>query len=180
MDAQATQTTGSTGEAGRARRRPSPLSLLDPGWPFLITGILLVSATVLVPAADELAEVRFQRDRALALERHRLARLQQHEQYLAALEREEPALVVALAATQLNQVPQGRQLVLEGPDTFNDPAGAISASVFAGLEPAPLVLPERQPPGSLLHRLTTDDATRPWVMGAGMMCLLLGLLPRSR
>lgn len=164
----------------RAGHRRAPIDLLDPGWLFLIAGVALVGATVLLPALDDLGEVRAQRDRALALERHRLARLENHQQYLAALEREEPALVKALAATQLNKIPEDRALVLEPPGMLSDPSGSIAASPLAGLEPGPLVLPERTPVRSTLHRLTTEPGTRPWVMAAGMLLILLGVLPKSR
>jgi hypothetical protein len=51
---------------------------------------------VLTPAADELSEVRLQRDRALVLEAHRVARISRYDDYLAALNREEPSLIMAL------------------------------------------------------------------------------------
>lgn len=154
-----------------------PIDAFDPGWLFVLAGVVLVGATVLVPAVDELAEARFQRDRAMALERHRAERLGNYEQYLSAIERGEPALVTALAAQQLNQIPQGRALILEPAGMFSDPAGSIAASPFGGLEPEPLVLPEREPVRSTLQRLATGDGTRPWLMAGGMMCVLLGLLP---
>lgn len=155
----------------------APIAMLDPGWLCLIAGIALLAATVLIPAMDELAEVRLQRDRALALERHRVERLVRYEEYLAALEREEPSLVMALAASQLNQIPQDRTLILETPRTVSPPA---SASVFAGLEPPPITLPERRPVDSILHRWTTSDRSRTWLFAAGAVCLLMGLLPRAR
>lgn len=163
-----------------APRPPTPAAMFDPGWLFLLAGAAIVAATVIIPAMEDLAEVRFQRDRALALEKHRLQRLDNYQQYLAALERQEPALVTTLAATQLNQIPAGRNLILEPANLFSDPAGSVAASPFAGLEPEPLVLPSREPVRSTLQRLTTSDATRPWLMAGGVLCLLLGLLPRAR
>lgn len=155
---------------------PLPPAPFDPGWLYLLAGIALLAATVLIPAFDELAEVRWQRDRALALERHRLERLQRHTDYLEALDRQEPSLVLALAASQLNQIPEGRTLILEPPDN-----ASASASVFAGLEPpSPPALPERVEVDSALKRLATDNQTRPWLLAAGGVCLLVGLLPRAR
>ncbi|MFM9994858.1 MAG: hypothetical protein ACKVU4_03550 [Phycisphaerales bacterium] len=159
-----------------APREPAaPLATIDPGWLFLIAGLALLAATMLIPAFDELDDVRWQRDRALAVEHHRIDRLDRHAEYLGALHREEPALLISLAASQLNQIPQGKTPVLE---TAID--ATSSASVFGALEPPPALLPERRRVGSILERLATGERTRPWLLGAAGMCLLFGLLPRTR
>ncbi len=158
-----------------APSRRAPIDLLDPTWLFLIAGLAILGAAVLVPALDDLAEAEFQRDRALAVERQRLRRLERYAEYRDALRREDPTLYVSLAASQLNQIPEGRTLILEPPD----PASA-SASIFADLEPPPLRLAERRRAGSLLERWTTDDRRQSWLLGAGGVLLLVGLLPRTR
>jgi hypothetical protein len=158
----------------RQRSNPAPLAYLDPGWLYLLSGIALVAATILIPAVRDLDDVRHQRDRALVLEEHRLERLRRYQGYLDALDRREPALIIALAASQLNQIPRGRTLILEGPES------TAAASVFAELEPPPPVLPERHYPRSILFRWTTSERGRPWLLAAGGVCLLMGLLPRAR
>ncbi len=160
-----------------APKQPAPIALFDPGWLFLIAGIGIIAATVLIPAADELAQVRLQRDRALAVERHRADRIARYSEYLDALDREEPSLVMALAQSQLNQIPQGRSLIIEQPQPMVGPVA--SASVFSDLEPPPPTLPEAVKVNSILERLTTSDSTRPLLLAGGALCLLLGLLPRS-
>ncbi|MBL9032922.1 MAG: hypothetical protein JNM80_14595 [Phycisphaerae bacterium] len=155
-------------------RSRAPIAYLDPGWLYLLAGLALLGATVLIPALEELAQVRHERDRALALERHRLARLERYEGYAEAVRREDPSLVIALAAAQLNQIPDNRTLVIEPLDQ------ARGATVFAGLEPPPLVLPDRPRVDSILQRWTTSDSARPWLIAAGAVCLLVGLLPPSR
>jgi hypothetical protein len=158
--------------AGRLR---APIDELDPGWLFLLAGIAVIAAAVLIPAFDDLNEARLQRDRAIALYEHRADRNSRHQRYLDALERAEPPLVLALAATQLNQIPSDRELVLEPPD----PATS-DASVYPDLEPPPLVMPEPIARDSLLHRLATGDRTRTWLLAGGALCLLLGVLPKAR
>ncbi len=157
----------------------APIELLDPGWLYLLAGLAMIACSLLLPAMEDLGEVRYQRDRALALEAHRLKRLDNYEQYLSAVQREEPALVMSLAATQLNQVPANRGLVLEPANLFSDPEGSIAASPLAGLEPPPIELPERHRVESYLARWTRSDAIRPWLMAGGALCVLIGLLPRS-
>ncbi len=151
-------------------------TLIDPGWLFLIAGLAILGATVLIPAAEDLEATRFQRERALAIEAHRLQRLARYEEYLEALENRDPNLVLALAASQLNEIPEGRAPI----PGQRGALGAMSdASVFPGLEPPPLRLPERVESRSILHRWTTDDRTRLWLIVAGAACVLVGLLPPS-
>ncbi|MFM9994249.1 MAG: hypothetical protein ACKVU4_00450 [Phycisphaerales bacterium] len=38
---------------------------------------------------------------------------------------------------------------------------------------------ERRRVGSILERLATGERTRPWLVGAAGMCLLIGVLPRT-
>lgn len=156
---------------------------LDTGWPFLAAGILLLAATVLIPAFGDLDEARWQRDRALALEQHRLERLDHYQRYLAALDEMDPGLVQALAASQLNLIPVGRSVILpvagggEPGQAGGVGSGTGSASVFPMLEPAPLRPPARLASDSLLARLTTNNRTRAWLIGAGGVMLFVGLLP---
>jgi hypothetical protein len=150
-------------------------TLLDPGWLFLLAGLAVLGATVLIPAEDDLAKARWQRDRALAIEAHRAARISRYEEYLAALDNRDPSLVLSLAESQLNQIPADR-----APLPGYVPSGTADASVFPSLEPPPFELPERRRIGSILERWTTDNGSRLWLIAAGAACLLIGLLPQSR
>src|SRR5437763_930116 len=68
---------------------------IDPGWLFAIAGLAILACTVLLPALDDLGEARWQRDRALAIEKHRLVRLARYKQYLDALDSKDPALILS-------------------------------------------------------------------------------------
>jgi hypothetical protein len=61
-----------------------PIDKFDPGWLFLVGGLVLLGFTVVIPAQTDLAEAQWQRDRALAIEAQRKERLFKHERYLAA------------------------------------------------------------------------------------------------
>ena len=151
---------------------PRPIRI-DTGWPFLIAAMTLLAATVLVPAYEDLAHARWQRDRALRLEDHRFERMLAHERYAAALESHDPGLVRALTATQLNEIPVGRTVLLPASMTGE-------ASIFPSLEPQPLHLPERVETHSILKTLTTSDRKRPWLIGIGALMLFFGLTPPAR
>lgn len=150
-------------------------SLFDPGWLFLIAGLAILAVTVLIPAKDDLDEARWLRDRALAVEHHRLDRLERYDHYLQSLDNADQSLIQSLAASQLNQIPADRVPLPGTTDTTRS-----SASVFPALEPEPLVLQDRHKVGSLLERWTTHDRTRVWLIGGGALCVLVGLLPAAR
>jgi hypothetical protein len=147
----------------------------DPTWLFLVAGVALVAATVLVAAQDDVDEARHLRDQQLAVEKHREARLNNYKEFLAALDEKQPALVQSLASSQLNQIPVDRAAI---PGTVQD--NTVQASVFPALEPPPVVLPVQTKVDSTLRKLATTDATRVWLLAGGALCMLLGLLPASK
>jgi len=146
----------------------------DPGWLFLLAGIALLAAIVLVSAADDLAETRYARDTALVLRDLHAERLARHEAYLAAIDDANPAVIEQLTVTQLNALTPGKKSL---------PGTAIpvsrTASVFGELEPPARPAPRRDRVGSALERWATGDG-RIWMIGAGGLLLLLGVLPASR
>ncbi len=152
-----------------------PLFRFDAGWLFLIAGITALAATVLIPAAADLDEARWQRNKALAIERHRIERLERYGQYLAAVQRDDEDVTLTLLATQLNLSPVARIPLTPVADP-----GRTNASPFPSLEPDPLRLPERSPlqeHPSILLKLTTSDHHRLWLIAGGVLCTLIGLLP---
>lgn len=156
-------------------------ALLDPGWLFLIAGVAIVSATVLIPAQRDRDEARWYRDRVAAVEEHRQQRLQRYDRYLKALRGGDETLVLSLAATQLNQAPENMEPLI-APSKL----AARPASPFAALEPEALVLPARperldpeSPNLSMLERWATNERSRLWLLAGGALCILIGLLPMS-
>jgi hypothetical protein len=166
--------THMTGTAARTLR---PLIRLDPGWLFLIAGAAVVACTVLIPAQRSLDNAGWERDRAKAIENHRVERLERYAAYLDALNRGDESVLLSLAATQLNMSPEDRV-----PLTQPDDPSLTSASVFPPLEPPPLDLPprpEKAKTPSLLERLTIGDTSRLWLMALGLICMVWGLLPAA-
>lgn len=149
--------------------------ILDPGWLFVFAGLAILACLVLIPAKDDLDEARWKRDQALAVEAHRAKRLENYSTYLKAVEEGQKPLVLALAASQLNQIPTDRSPIPGLTETKH-----ADASVFGALEPDPLVLNDRPQTASLLHTLCTDHKLRLWTLAVGAIVLMLGLLPASR
>jgi len=156
------------------RARTSRLPLFDAGWLFLIAGLGLLASGVIIPAARDLEQAHWRRDRALRTEMHRLHRLTRHEAYLEAVRDGDEAVALQLATTQLG-------LARAGADVLSLPAvgPASNASVFVSLEPPPIELPALREPTSILSRLANSQHTRLWVMAVGSMLVLIGLLPPS-
>lgn len=148
------------------------LGPIDAGWLFLIAGLALLSAAVLIPAEQDLADARWRRDLALAHETNRLERLERYRAYLDALERNDAEVIESLAASQLNLVRADAQLV----DAATQPA-AFNASVFSQLEPGNVTVTAPPEHRSTLARLVTSRRTRLWVIGFAALCVLIGSLP---
>lgn len=159
----------------RALKAPFASPLFDPGWLFLVAGVVLMAFTLLIPAFDDVETARHNLRRMQAVEGHRLDRLTNYHRYLEALDRGDEALVLSLAAIQLNKAPVGRALLVPGGDIAKR-----SASVFGGLEPPPLVLPERLVQRSTLETWAMGDRSRLLLIGFAGLCLLIGILPPSR
>ena len=159
------------GRSAVSVRPARPIDGFDPGWLFLIAGLVLLGYTVVIPAQADLAEAEWQRDRAVAIEAQREERLFKHERYLVALESHEPTVVRALAASQLNLVPVSQAAIME----VDDPARS-DVSVFPSLEPTPIRLPELQLVESRLARWARDDESRLWLIVSGSLMVFIGLM----
>lgn len=147
---------------------------LDAGWPYLLAGALLVAAVMLIAPADDLAQIRFHRDRLAALEADAVARLQAYETFLEAIDEADPMLVRRLAAAQLNLVPETVQ-----------PIGLMGVELDAHVdhwirETLPPPTPTEPPvvKDSWLRRLASGP-TRLWAILAGAVLIFIGLLPQS-
>lgn len=151
---------------------------LDPGWLFVLAGLAVCVASVLVPAQSDLAALRRQHDRLLHQRRIGEARLAARRRFLDQLERGEPQLVRRLAAAQLNLAPADGVPLLVAASRDRTVTDWIDESITA---PAPP--PDRAPDETLLSRLT-GGRHRVWLLAGGIMSMFIGLLihphpPRS-
>jgi len=130
---------------------------------------------VLIPAVDDLREAEWNRDRARSVELYRQERLENYAGYLDAVRREDRTLVVSLAATQLNLAPADKLAMLDRRQT-----GLPDAGVYAALEADLMPVPKPPAPNSWLQRWATNERTRMWLIAAGALSILVGLLPMAR
>lgn len=143
--------------------------LFDPGWMFVVAGLVLVASAALVPATYDLWVMRTQLRHLEAQEKENFARLEAYSRFVQSLEAADPQLVRRLAASQLNLVPRGERPLIVASSARRTPIEWVEATV----EPVRAqVVPF---PDSLLSRLTLGRKAL-WIAGAGVMCIFLGLL----
>jgi hypothetical protein len=143
--------------------------LFDPGWLFVLAGLVLVASATLVPATYDLWVMRTQLRHLDAQERENCNRLEAYSRFVQELDAADPQLVRRLAASQLNLVPRGERPVIVAASAGQTPiewADATVEPVRASVVPFP---------DSLLSRLTLGRKAL-WIAGAGAMCIFLGLL----
>jgi hypothetical protein len=146
-----------------------PLFRLDPGWPFVLAGLALLIAGILIPVQRELHELRGQQKIVEATEARVYARLEAYDRFLTDLRAADPDLVRRLAIANLNMVPKGEQSLLLTPGLNQSVAEWIDESV------PPVQLRPEPYPDTLLGRLAVGP-NRLWMLAASVFLLFVGLL----
>ena len=152
--------------------RPDPVGALG-RWLIFLSGLTILVASLLLPAQADLRATRIERDRTLHTERAREQRNERYRAFLNDLINPDPQTAELLAMSQLGMIPKGRTALLpEGQpeDTMLlqsiDPVGAPFTPQARG--------------ATRLERLTTSGRWRLWIVAAGALALLYGLLPATK
>lgn len=147
----------------------TPLFRIDPGWPFVIAGLLLLVAGVLIPAQRDLQELRNTLEIHRALEDQSIRQLAAYDRFLNDLDHGDEQLVGRLAASQLNLMPKDERSMLLVP--------TLNATVTQWIEDSePAILPNPPAyPDTLLSRLATGPR-RLWVLACGAFLVFVGLM----
>ena len=147
----------------------APRFRLDPGWLFVIGGLVLCIAGILLPAQRNLRSLQQQRAQLRHEEAVVQGRLAAREALLLDLDHRQPALIRRLAASQLNLVPEDEEPVLVS-STLNDD---ILSWVDATVEVMPIA--QLASADSTLGRIMSGPH-RLWFLTAGVVSAFLGLL----
>jgi hypothetical protein len=151
---------------------PSSRALFDPGWLYLLSGLALLAATVLVPAHDDLARAEAQRAAVQARLDHAQLRLRRYADFIAAVDEEHPIVVRRLVATQLNLTDPDRHTVMVA-------MRADGADVTRWIEPEPVAQERKRLPETRLRRWATHPNLRPWLLGGAGFLILIGVFPAA-
>ena len=144
-------------------------SRIDPGWLFVVGGLVLCVAGILLPAQRDLDDLRRQRAELRHEEAILEGRLAARGTFLQELDRHQPALIRRLAASQLNLVRQGEEPVLVSSSLNEDVISWVDATAHAtAIEPIHRA-------DSTLSQLMTGRY-RLWLLTAGVVSAFLGLL----
>ena len=145
-------------------------AIFDPAWLFLLSGLAILAACVLVPAQDRFEEVRWGRDRAQTMLAHAQLRFDRYQMVNEALGRADESLIRTLVASQLNLVPVG------APDQTATVLASSrpNADVLASVEPDIPRLPVRRVRDTRLRRLGMDQSTHRWLLIGGCGCVAIG------
>jgi hypothetical protein len=146
-----------------------PRIRIGAGWLYVLAGLGLCAAGMLVPARADLEDLRRQRDRLAGEKAIAEERVAAYESFLRLLEADDPALIRRLAAAQLNLVPEGETPVLMAASRTATVTDWIDGNVRA--EPAAAAPPR----DTLLSRLVGGPG-RLWVLAAGVVVVFVGLL----
>lgn len=161
----------------------------SPMWAFLIMGMVLVAASVLVGPWLENRRIAWQCELVQA-QADRLAQQEQaYRQFQAALQRNDPALIERLAFHYLHLKPQGTDLLLQA--GYRAGHGGRAVRLVAehpgtvdrwAYRPMPVVgkdFPKYSAVDNLLVRVTTGPLHLVLVVLAGA-CILLGMIPLAQ
>ncbi len=146
-----------------------PLFRLDPGWPFVLAGLALLVAGILIPVQRELHDLRNELRKVESSELRTYARLEAYDRFLGGLQQADPDIVRRLAIAQLNVVPKGEESFLLTPGMNQTVAQWIDESV-----PTRTVTPDPYP-DTLLGRIALGP-NRLWLLGSAVFLLFVGLL----
>lgn len=147
---------------------------LDAGWLFLSAGVILMASVALIGPLDDLALLRYRRDRLAALEQAATEQLEAYLVFLEAVEEEDPMLMRRLVAAQMNQIPATDEVV----GMVGDELDAHVDHWIQSTLPGPAYVEPPIQPDSWLRKLSTG-ANRLWTLLAGAVLVFIGLLGRS-
>lgn len=146
----------------------------DPGWLFLLSGLVMLTAIILLPPSDDLVGLEYKHQLLIDQQHHALDRLEAYTNFLEALDNEDPVLVRRLAATHLNRIPANSEPVaMIGSD--------LDASVerwIAGTLPVSRDIPVPEFKDTYLRRICRKGSSgRLWIIGLSAILIIIGLMP---
>ncbi|MAY74846.1 MAG: hypothetical protein CMJ31_09080 [Phycisphaerae bacterium] len=146
-----------------------------PSWLFLVSGLALAAAIVLIPAGHDLEKAERERDRAIHVEDHARERLRRYQLSLDAVNRGDP-----IYTEQLRFMLRG-----EGAPERDRLLPATSGTLTAFDPVVPMANVERGATRrtasrtSILERWAEDPRARLWVIAVAAILILVGLMPSA-
>jgi len=153
---------------------PARGGFIDAGWLFIIAGLAVCAATLLIPAQQDLHSVTLQRAQLQAHSMASTRRMAAYDTVLDGLQQQDPVVMKRLASNQLNLLPEGETPLLLDASTSD---GSLDDWVqkTTRQDPAPPPLAR----DTVLARLSSGPY-RTVMIAAGIFSIFLGLLGPGR
>ncbi len=146
----------------------SPIARLSPGWPFLLAGLAMVAAVMLVPAWRDVQNVRLERNDLQSVVQYETRRVAATQEMLVSLELDHPELHRRLVAWHLNLLPKGEIAIAREVH-----GGGVLGWIDDTVEPIAASSPAHSV--SNLESLVSGPA-RLWMLAAGVLLVFVGLI----
>jgi hypothetical protein len=143
--------------------------------PLLCLGLGIIAMALIVPAADENRRLVFEREKLAADLAQIEKQIAVNDEFLARLS-SDPGLAERLAQRQMNMVREGTS-VLELPGRSGSPE--MSPFELVSVAPPPAMI-EYRPVGGRISRLFHHPKVRLYLLGAGMLIMVLGVVLGSQ
>lgn len=152
--------------------KPDPAGDLG-RWLIFLSGLTILVASLLLPAQADLRATLIERDRTLHTERVKEHRNERYRAFLNELVNPDAQTTELLAMSQLGMIPRDRTALL----TEGQPEDTM---LLQAIDPVgePFLPQARE--ATRLERLTTSGRWRLWIIAAGALALLYGLLPATK
>ncbi len=148
----------------------NPRAIVDAGWLYVMAGLAVCGAALLVPAQQDLAAVEAQQLQMAAHESLSTRRMVAYDRVLQGLLDKDPDLMGRVATSQLNLLPEGDVPVLL--DTSSDETVVDQWVRDATRQEIVAPMVERQ---TLLSRLSSGPY-RSLLIASGVFCLFMGIM----
>jgi hypothetical protein len=142
-------------------------------WMIFSAGLVIVVAAMLLPMQEDLRLTRVERDKTLHLERAQSERIDRYRGFLNDLSSPDRQTVELLAMTQLGMIPEDKSAIVM-PGQRDDTL--LIEAIEPNVEPFQANARER----TRLERLFANRDARFWLLGAGLVAVLYGLLPATK
>ena len=145
----------------------------DPGWPWLLAGLMMLVAAAVIPsqlhlesehiAVQQLRIVRDQEQRIVAT----------YERFLDEVGRGQDTVIRRLAAAQLGLIPVNRSPYVPTSGLMDPPTRWIERAAYTATSDEEVDVP--QPTASMLADLSQGSG-RLWLFGGALLSIFVGLL----
>jgi hypothetical protein len=142
-------------------------------WMIFSAGLVIVVAAFLLPMQEDLRLTRLERDRILYREQVENQRIERYREFLNQLASPDAQTVELLAMTQLGMIPADRAAIVM-------PGQREDTLLLDALEPRVEPFQAQVRPRTRLERLFANQDAKFWIVGAGLLAVLYGLMPATK